>query len=259
LLAAIAPNSANQSVFEVAVTPPNGTPPLLERGINARGEIEASIRDAKRVLAQELPDRIITLGGNCLVSLVPFDYLSGKYENLGVLWIDTHPDVSTPDDGYPNAHAMVLGTLLGGGDAGLRDLMDNPSIKPQNVLYIGLQPLHDYQSAYLQKAGVSYRVQEKEFLSDDEIRAFLARFDHVAVHLDIDVLDEHYFGATYFANPELKGDGSGGGKMRLDKLAQILNLINANADVVGFTFAEYLPFEAEKLNKMLSNLKIFND
>ena len=37
----------------------------------------------------------------------------GKYDNVGIIWIDAHPDVSTVNDGYPNAHAMVLGSLMG--------------------------------------------------------------------------------------------------------------------------------------------------
>ena len=36
----------------------------------------------------------------------------GKYDNVGIIWIDAHPDVSTVNDGYPNAHAMVLGSLI---------------------------------------------------------------------------------------------------------------------------------------------------
>ena len=34
------------------------------------------------MIAQEKPEKIITLRGNCLVSQAPFDYLKGKYGNL---------------------------------------------------------------------------------------------------------------------------------------------------------------------------------
>ena len=36
-----------------------------------------------------------------MVSLALFDYLHGKYENVGIVWIYAHPDVSTLNDGYP--------------------------------------------------------------------------------------------------------------------------------------------------------------
>lgn len=48
-------------------------------------------------------DKIITIGGNCIVSQAPFDYLHGIYEDAGIIWIDAHPDVSTVNDNYPNA------------------------------------------------------------------------------------------------------------------------------------------------------------
>lgn len=89
------------------------------------------------------------------------------------------------------------------------------------------------------------------------IRAFAKRFDCVLVHLDIDVLDERVFHSTYFANPDLVGDGAGGGKMTMEKLAEILCCIANNSETVGFTIAEYLPFDEQKLNKMFAGLDIF--
>lgn len=202
------------------------------------------------------PDKIVTIGGNCMVSQAPFDYLHGKYGNLGLIWIDAHPDVSATKDGYPNAHAMVLRSLLGQGDAALSDLRKSPAFNPKDLLYIGLQDLHDYQRNFLDDMGVGYKIQTEKFVTDQDIRAFAGRFDHVLVHFDIDVLDERFFHATYFANPDLVGDGSGGGKMTLEKLSEILQTIQDCSDIVGFTIAEYLPFEAERLHKMFSNLKI---
>lgn len=70
-------------------------------------------------------------------------------------------------------------------------------------------------------------------------------------------LDEHFFHSTYFADPELTGDGSGGGKMTIEKLTEVLGLITKNADVAGFTIAEYLPFDEYKLHKMFSGISLF--
>ena len=64
------------------------------------------------MIERENPDKIITIGGNCIVSLAPFDYLHGKYGDTGIIWLDAHPDVSTPQDGYAYAHAMVLGKAV---------------------------------------------------------------------------------------------------------------------------------------------------
>ena len=259
LLQYILPQNPNQPTIKVEILPPDNKEKAVTNGIYSEDEVLKGIKDAQKKIAAEEPDRIITIGGNCIVSLAPFDYLHGKYENVGIIWIDAHPDVSTVNDGYPNAHAMVLGSLMGHGAAQLSSQMKNPVFKPDEILYVGLQPLHDYQEAFLKNMGVDYKVQNKSFLSDEEIMAFMRRFDHILVHFDIDVLDEHLFHSTYFANPEVVGDGSSGGKMTMEKLSEVLHLITENSNVVGFTVAEYLPFDEQRLNKMFSGINIFKD
>ena len=259
LLAHILPENNAQPLIKVDIAPPDGLEKPVIDGIYGKSEVISGIKDAMSKLKAENPDKVITIGGNCLVSQAPFDYLHGKYENTGIIWIDAHPDVSTVADGYPNAHAMVLGSLLGYGDKSLTDLMENRKFQPDEILYVGLQGLHDYQQKFLDETGVQYRVQTDSFIRTDEIAAFANRFEHILVHLDIDVLDERFFHSTYFANPELSGDGSGGGKMTMDTLTGILGCITNQADVVGFTIAEYLPFDEHRLHKMFSGIKLFTE
>ena len=250
LLQYILPQNPNQPVVKVDIIPPNSKEKAVTNGIYAEKEVLLGIRDAQEKISKENPDRIITIGGNCMVSLAPFDYLHGKYKKVGIIWIDAHPDVSTLNDGYPNAHAMVLGSLLGHGAAQLTREIKNSLFKPDEIFYIGLQPLHDYQEKYLDDMGVKYKVQDKTFVTSSEINDFIGRFDHILIHFDIDVLDEHFFHSTYFANSELVGDGAGGGKMTIEKLSEVLRLITENTDVVGFTIAEYLPFDEHRLHKL---------
>ena len=257
LLQYILPQNPNQPVVKVDIIPPNSKEKTVTNGIYAEEEVLSGIRDAQEKISKQTPDRIITIGGNCMVSLAPFDYLHGKYKNVGIIWIDAHPDVSTLNDGYPNAHAMVLGSLLGHGAAQLTREIKNSLFKPDEIFYIGLQPLHDYQEKYLDDMGVKYKVQDKTFVTSSEINDFIGRFDHILIHFDIDVLDEHFFHSTYFANSELVGDGAGGGKMTIEKLSEVLRLITENTDVVGFTIAEYLPFDEHRLHKMFAEINLF--
>ena len=259
LLQHILPENAGQKLVKVEIAAPDQKKKTVQNGIYAESEVLAGIENAQDKIAAEQPDRIITIGGNCIVSLAPFDYLHGIYENTGIVWIDAHPDVSTPDDGYPNAHAMVLGSLLGCGARQLSARMKHPKFRPDEILYLGLQGLHDYQENFLDDMGVNYRIQETSSLSDDEIRAFLNRFDHILVHFDIDAMDERFFHSTYFANPELVGDGSGGGKMKMERLSEVLKLIAENSDVVGFTIAEYLPFDEYRLHRMFAGIGLFTE
>lgn len=257
LMAHILPKNERQPLVRVKIAPPDGREKRVTDGIYGKEEVLAGIREAMKVIEEEQPDRIITIGGNCMVSQAPFDYLHGRYANTGIIWVDAHPDVSMVKDQYPNAHAMVLGSLLGYGDASLSDLMKNRKFQADEILYVGLQGLHDYQEQFLKDMGVNYRVQTGDFVSEEEMRKFMDRFDHILVHLDIDVLDPTLFHSTYFANPELVGDGSGGGRMTMDKLTEVLHCITDYADVVGLTIAEYLPFDEEKLHKMFAGLDIF--
>ena len=256
LMSHILPENTAQELLEVKIAPPDSREIPTEDGIYAKKEVTAHIAEARKLLEAANPDKIITIGGDCLVSAAPFDYLHEKYEDVGIIWLDAHPDVSTAKDGYPCAHAMVLGSLLGG-DKAIRDKLKANPFPADALLYVGLQELLDYQVDFLREKQVNYKIQTKDFVSDGEIINFAARFKHILVHLDIDVLDATLFHSTYFANSELVGDGSGSGKMTLEKLSSTLKLIEDNSDIVGLTIAEYLPFEAEKLHNMFASLKLF--
>ena len=154
------------------ISAPNDEKKPVKGGIYARDEVKAGVKSALNLIERENPDKIITIGGSCIVSLAPFDYLRGKYGDAGIIWLDAHPDVSTPQDGYAYVHAMVLGTLLGQGDAGLRAIMKNGAFESQNLLF---------------------KIQDKNFIPHAEIAAFCAKFKRVLIYLDIDVLDAAFF------------------------------------------------------------------
>lgn len=80
LLQYILPQNPKQLVVKVNIAPPDGKEKVITNGIYAQEDVLSGIRDAQEKLAKENPDRVITIGGNCMVSLAPFDYLHGKYE-----------------------------------------------------------------------------------------------------------------------------------------------------------------------------------
>lgn len=256
LMAHIIPTNSTQETIEVDCAPLDGASAPSGTGIHARDEVVAAIKDAQGKLEAARPDRIVTVGGTCIVSLAPFDYLHGLGGRTGIIWIDAHPDVSKEGDGYPYAHAMVLGALLGKGEQTFSSLLRNRPFSPDEVLYVGLQGLLDYQKRFLDENGVDYSIQDEAFVSDDQIALFCKRFDKLLVHLDVDVLDEKRFHSTYFASPEAQGDGSAGGRMTSGELGHILHLIEANGSMRGLTIAEYLPFDEYRLHRIFSSLDI---
>lgn len=136
LLAFLAPE-ATGPVEEITVEAPTTKPLPEEENIVGRSMLKQQLLATQRVLAKHQPDRLVILGGDCLVDLAPFAYLNEKYDGeLGVLWIDAHPDVMTPND-FGHAHAMVLGNLLGEGDADFRGAVSKP-LHSKNVMLAGI-------------------------------------------------------------------------------------------------------------------------
>lgn len=259
LMAAMLPENETQPLVKIDVPALGKTGPTITNGIASEAAVLEGIRKARAALEKEAPERVVTVGGNCIVSLASFDHLHALYPEAGILWIDAHPDVSLPENGYPNAHAMVLAALLGRGAPSLAKELKNPDFGAKDLLYVGLQGLHDYQQKFLDDAGVDYAVQTEAFVSDERILAFLTEHPQVFVHLDIDVLDPAFFHDTYFANPELVGDGSGGGRMTIEELGRILRIVSEKVETPAFTIAEYLPFEAERLANVFESLPLFTD
>ncbi len=66
---------------------------LAERdGIEAKTVILAQLAAALEVIGQHDPARIVTLGGECSVSVAPFSALARRYgDDFAIVWIDSHP------------------------------------------------------------------------------------------------------------------------------------------------------------------------
>ena len=112
---------------------------LRERdGVEAKSVVVKQLSAALEILRQYQPVRITTLGGECSVSVAPFSELANRYgDDLAIVWIDSHPDVGTPDSEYPGYHAMAVTALTGHGDPDVLDLL--PAIvSPDRVALVGL-------------------------------------------------------------------------------------------------------------------------
>lgn len=114
-LSMLAPESTHRTI-EVPVSM-DINDRATENGICSYRVTLEQTRSALHSLQENNPDKIITLGGECSVSVVPFTYLAEKYpDDLAIVWIDVHPDVTLPYDEYQGYHAMALTACLGMGD-----------------------------------------------------------------------------------------------------------------------------------------------
>ncbi|MGQ5709005.1 arginase family protein [Lactobacillus sp. PSON] len=260
ILSVIAPNNNNQKEIKIPVP---DTPQKLtkENGIYGKSIIKQTMLKTYQVIKKEKPDKIITFGGNCLVSQAPIDYLNDHYNNLGVIWFDAHPDISNPKMFY-NEHAMVLGNLLKHGDPELAQLITHPLTSKQ-IYYAGLQSPTIQEKRELDKLAINYSIQKNTILDLNLILDWIKKndFDGIYIHLDMDVMNPHTFYATYFNNPELSviPDNAATGIIKRQSVWSTISELSKKANLVGFTMAEFLPWSAKQLQDLMKNTTIFNN
>lgn len=259
LLSFLAPEPTGP-VASVPVYEPT-TEPLTEiDGITAKPQIIRQLNDAAALIAQHCPDSIVVLGGDCLVSLAPFAHLLNKYgDKLGVLWVDSHPDVQTAKQ-YPNAHAHVLGALIGTGD---NDLVAHVAtrLNPAKIMIAGLHDPLAYEADYLARHNIATIAPEQVKSGGKEVMAWIERehIEYLAIHIDLDVLDPSLFRSVLFAKPG-RGEHDFGdvaeGKLAIEEVLNLITQATSKAEPVGLTIAEHLPWDMLNLKNMLSALPL---
>lgn len=252
----LAPRNPQQKQFTIKIDEPTPTNTDLKKinNVTAQDTVKNNLQKTIDLISQEQPDKIITLGGNCLVSQAPFDYLHQKYgEKVGILWIDAHPDISTPEI-FPNEHAMVLGNLIHQGDPKLQKLVKNP-FNPESIMYFGLQEPTADEKKILPNLGINYSLQNKIDLSQVQKWIDEHNFSKILVHFDIDVLNPKLFHEQYFDQPGVKDYGVSHGKIAPQEISNLLTQLGNK--VVGLTIAEYLPWSALSLQEIMNSSEVF--
>lgn len=229
--------------------------------VDAQETLLEQFAATKAVLTAKDPARIITLGGDCSVSEVPFDYLHGKYpKDLGLIWLDAHPDVSAPANSH-HVHEMVLANLLQHGVPEFNQTIENP-FKPSEVLLAGLRAdqLRPMDGA-VGELGLKYLTPQQLQEDRNAVKEWIRQsgFKHIAVHFDLDVLDPADFRAILPAEPGLNiaEFGAAIGSLKLSQVLALLEDVSRFSDLVGLTIAEHMPWDALRLRKGLATLPIF--
>lgn len=220
-------------------------------GISDKGIIISQTKAALDILDIADADKIVTLGGECSVSVPVFTWLNKKHaEDLAVVWFDQHPDVTLPGDGYTGYHAMALTACMGMGDKDIISLLPS-RISSKNICLAGIR---DYEYPFIEERvnelGLA-RFTDKE-LSEDSTRLInwinSTGKKKVLVHFDMDVLDPVDI-VTAVA------DTTAGG-LKLQEVVRIITEIADEFDLVSLTVAEPMPRIAIRLKKMLAELPL---
>ena len=74
---------------------------------------------------------------------------------LGLIWVDAHGDMNTPETSESgNVHGMPLAALLGQRPRDLASIGSSPSVQPEHTVLVGIRNLDDREKDQIRAAGV---------------------------------------------------------------------------------------------------------
>ena len=221
------------------------------------------LKMAYDILEIKNPDKVITIGGDCSVSQSSFDYLHGKYKDkkIGVLWIDAHPDITTPKD-FEHEHAMVMGNLLGDGAPEFAKIVKHP-FKYEQLMLAGLirNQCLPYESKYLEEKKIKFSTPEDLEKDSSKITDWIKEmgFEYILIHLDVDVMNPTQFRSLLCNEPNLPPVDYAIGALDVKKVVRIATDVQKCCKIVGFTIAEYMPWDIINIQKEFCKIDIFNE
>lgn len=224
----------------------------IEKGISARKVILQQTKVALGLLEENNPDKIVTLGGECSVSVVPFTYLASKYpDDVAIVWIDAHPDVNLPYDEYKGYHAMALTACLGLGDEEIISVLP-AKFDASKALIVGLRSWDEGMQERQKELGIKGLSPQEVADNSSAIMEWLAStgVSKVVIHFDMDALDP----ADLIAAVGVEPNG-----MKIKEAVRVIKDVSSQYDLVGLTVAEPMPRVAIKLRNMLDQLPLLKD
>lgn len=219
-------------------------------GIESRSAVLAGIdRALASITSHPGIERILTIGGECSVSVAPFSWLASRYaDDLAVVWLDSHPDVDTPDTGYDGYHAMAVTALAGKGDAEV--LAHLPAtIDPARIALAGLHAWEPDVTEHVEGWGITAFSPDDLRETTEPLLEWLRATgaSRVAIHFDVDTIDSR----------ELPlGLGLVPGGLSPAQTHRVIADLGQAADVVGLSVAELVPRELLGLGEVLAGLPL---
>jgi arginase len=104
--------------------------------------------------------RPLVLGGDHSVAVGTVSgvskYFRDQGQSVGLIWLDAHADMNTPDSSPSgNIHGMPLACLMGMGPAELVDLLGyHPKIAPGNGVIVGLRDVDQMERPHVRESGI---------------------------------------------------------------------------------------------------------
>ena len=115
---------------------------------------------------------------------------------LGLIWVDAHGDMNTPETTTSgNVHGMPLAALLGHEPAELASIGFSPSVQPEHTVLLGVRNLDDREKERIRQSGVhvfTMKDIDRDGIARIAERALAVAADGtggIHISLDMDVCD----------------------------------------------------------------------
>jgi arginase len=173
----------------------------------------------------------LVLAGNCGSSIGTVAGVGAA--DLGIVWLDAHADLDTPEDNRSGfLDVMALTTIIGGAWQTLAATVEGFAPVPaERVVLAGVRDLEDHQRAALARSAVA-QVPGAFTLGELEAALEALGTDRALLHLDLDALDAAEGRANAYA-----ADGG----PTLETLSAVVDAVFDRFDVAAVALTAYDP------------------
>lgn len=191
----------------------------------------------------------LVLGGDHCVAIGTISGIANFYhkksKKCGLIWIDAHADINTPDSSLTkNVHGMPLSIITGKGYKNFTEMAPQAQkIDPKNIALIGIRMLDGAEKDLLKTSGIRYFTMRE--IDERGMAAVMAEAIQVAskgtdgIHLSFD-LD----GVDPMHAPGVSTPVTGGVSYREAHL--LLEMLADTGKMTSMEFVEYNPIQDEK-------------
>ena len=174
---------------------------------------EETLAHQTLVLASELPERPLILGGCCCSHVGAVEGLAARHGRLSLVWIDAHGDLNTPESS-PSGNEWGMP---------LRMLLDSGAVDPEDVALVGVRDLDPPEREFIHASGLH--------TGKHAVERALSSTDGVYVAVDADGLDAAEV-ASFMPVP---------GGISVAEAVELLRVLAGNATVIGAGLSGLVP------------------
>ena len=176
---------------------------------------EDSLAEQSLVLALELPERPLVLGGCCCAHIGAVEALAARHGRIAVVWFDAHGDLNTVESS-PSGNEWATP---------LRMLLDSGAVGAEDVVLVGARNLDPPEEEFIAANGIA--------LGPEAVPGALERTTGAYVAVDFDSLTDEEV-APFMPEP---------GGLSLAEAEEVLSGVRERNRVLGVGLTAMLPDE----------------